>query len=97
MADTGPSLSSNEEKEIAARILKMKLILIDRESGDSRSCTLAEAKTWDWANPEIWRVVNGWQITSFKRFLDMLYLKAEKGIEEIEILEAPRFTMCSGG
>jgi hypothetical protein len=97
MADREAGQMSPEEQEIADRVLKMKLKLIDRETGDSRYCTLSEAKTWDWANPEVWRIVNGWQITSFKRLLNMLYLKAQKGGEEIEILEAPRFTMLSGG
>jgi hypothetical protein len=97
MADTETSQISPEEREIADRVLKMKLKLTDRETGDSRYCTLAEAKKWDWANPEVWRILNGWQITSFQRLLNMLYLKAQKGYDEIEILEAPRFTMLSGG
>ena len=91
------SSMTTEDEEIAGKVLKMRLKLTDRETGKSRYCTLAEAKTWDWANPEIWRIVNGWQITSFKRLLNMLYLKAQKGYEEIEIMEAPRFTMLSGG
>ncbi len=89
--------ATNEEKEIMDRVLKMKLKLLDRETGEHRYCTLAEAKAWDWSNPETWRIVNGWQITNFKRLLNMLYLKAQKGHDEIEILEAPRFTMLSGG
>jgi hypothetical protein len=97
MAGTEASQMSPEEREIAERVLKMRLKVLDRETGNSRYCTLAEAKTWDWANPEVWRIVNGWQITSFKRLLNMLYLKAQKGHDEIEILEAPRFTMLSGG
>lgn len=79
------------------KVLRMRLKVIDRESGESRYCTVAETKTWDWANPEYWRIVNGWQITSYKALLQLLYLKTEKGIEEIELLEAPRFTMLSGG
>ena len=94
MAETENSLSVEETRE---RLKKMKLKLTDRETGKSRYCTLAEAKTWDWANPEIWRIVNGWQITSYQRFLSMLIMKVDKGQEEVEILEAPRFTMLSGG
>ena len=78
-------------------VYKIKLKLLDRETGESRYCTLDEAKTWDWENPEVWRIVGGWQITSFQKLLNILYLKMEKGCEEIEILEAPRFTMLSGG
>jgi len=94
MAETENSLSVEETRE---RLKKMKLKLTDRETGKSRYCTLAEAKTWDWANPELWRIVNGWQITSYNRFLSMLIMKIGKGQEEVEILEAPRFTMLSGG
>ena len=97
MVDVEQGPMTTEDKEIADKVLKMRLKLTDRETGESRYCTLAEAKAWDWANPEIWRIVNGWQITSFKRLLNMLYLKAQKGYEEIEIMEAPRFTMLSGG
>jgi len=82
---------------IDEKIRKMKLILLDRETGEERSCTLDEAETWDWADPEYWRIVNGWQITSFDGLLFLLSMKAEKGVTEIEILQAPRFMMLSGG
>jgi hypothetical protein len=82
---------------IDEKIRKMKLIVLDRETGEERCCTLDEVETWDWANPEYWRIVNGWQITSFDRLLFLLSMKAEKGITEIQILQAPRFMMLSGG
>ena len=82
---------------IDEKIRKMKLILLDRETGEDRCCTLEEAETWDWADPEYWRIVNGWQITSFDGLLFLLSMKAEKGVTEIEILQAPRFMMLSGG
>jgi hypothetical protein len=76
---------------------KIRLKVLDRETGESRYATLDEAKSWDWSNPEIWRMIGGWQITSFRQLLNILYLKMQKGIEEVEMLEAPRFTMLSGG
>jgi hypothetical protein len=96
MAEKEQSQSTTERIDLE-RILKIRLKVIDRETGESRYCSVAETKTWDWANPEFWRIVNGWQITSFKGLLSLLYLKAEKGIKEVELLEAPRFTMLSGG
>ena len=96
MAEKEQSQSTTELIDLE-RILKIRLKVIDRETGESRYCSVAETKTWDWANPEFWRIVNGWQITSFKGLLSLLYLKAEKGIKEVELLEAPRFTMLSGG
>jgi hypothetical protein len=82
---------------IDEKIRRIRLLLLDRETEQERYCTFEEAETWDWANPEMWRIVNGWQITSFNGLLDLLSLKAERGIEEIEILQAPRFMMLSGG
>ena len=79
------------------KVRRMKLILLDRETGEERCCTLDEAETWDWANPELWRIVNGWQITSFDGLLNLLSMKVEKGVEEIEILQSPRFMMLAGG
>jgi hypothetical protein len=96
MAEKEQSQPTTERTDLE-RILKIRLKVIDRETGESRYCTVAETKTWDWANPEFWRIVNGWQITSFKGLLHLLYLKAEKVIKEVELLEAPRFTMLSGG
>jgi hypothetical protein len=88
---------SNSEEAIDEKVQRMRLVLLDRETGEDRYCTLDEAETWDWANPEMWRIVAGWQITSFDGLLNMLYMKAEKGIEEVQILQAPRFMMLSGG
>lgn len=86
----------HEETELD-KVLRIKLKVIDRETGEHKYCSVMETKTWDWSNPEYWRIVNGWQITSFKGLLNLLHMKAEKGCEEIEILQAPRFTMLSGG
>ena len=96
MAEREGSPSTTVQTDLN-KVLKIRLKVIDRDTGESRYCTVAETKTWDWANPEFWRIVSGWQITSFKGLLHLLYLKAEKGIEEVELLEAPRFTMLSGG
>jgi hypothetical protein len=79
------------------KLQQIRLILLDRETGEDRVCTLDEVEKWDWANPEMWRIVSGWQITSFDGLLDLLSMKAERGIQEIEILQAPRFMMLSGG
>lgn len=96
MADTQDSPQTAEATG-EKRQFKIKLKLTDRESGESRYCTLDEAKNWDWRDPETWRMIGGWQITSFQGLLNILYLKMEKGIDEVEILEAPRFTMLAGG
>lgn len=76
---------------------KIRLTLCDRETGETRFCTLDEAKTWDWDNPEVWRMIGGWQITSYTDLLAVLSLKIEQGCRDVEILVAPRFMMLSGG
>jgi len=76
---------------------KIRLKVLNRETEEWRYCTLDEAKTWDWDNPEIWRLIGGWQIKSFQQLLNLLYLKMEKGYTEVEMLESPRFMMLAGG
>ncbi len=96
-------MAENEKKEADAKkteeqvTYKIQLKVLDRETGESRYVTLDEAKSWEWSNPEIWRMIGGWQVTSFQQLLNILYLKMQKGVKEVEMLEAPRFTMLSGG
>jgi hypothetical protein len=79
------------------KIMKIKLKVTDRETGEVRYCTMDEAKTWDWGNQDIWRIVSGWQITSFKGLLSMVNLKTQKGHAEVEVLESPRCLLLAGG
>lgn len=79
------------------KILKMKVKVVYRETGESRYCTLDEAKTWDWGNQDTWRIISGWQITSFNGLLNMMHMKAQRGLEEVEILESPRCLLLAGG
>ncbi len=79
------------------KIRSMKVKVVYRETGESRYCTLEELKSWDWGNQDIWRIVSGWQITSFKSLLSMMHMKAQKGLEEVEILESPRCLLLAGG
>jgi hypothetical protein len=82
---------------IDEKVRGIRLLILDRETGEETYCTLDDAEAWDWADPEIWRIVNGWQITSFDSLLNLLTMKAEKGVEEIQILQSPRFMMLAGG
>jgi hypothetical protein len=43
------------------------------------------------------RVIGDFQITSFEQLLFMLREKEEKGIQEVTLMEAPRFMMLAGG
>ena len=79
------------------KIMNMKLKVTDRETGEVRYCNMDEAKTWDWGNQDIWRIVSGWQITSFKGLVSMVHLKAQKGHAEVEVLESPRCLLLAGG
>lgn len=96
MAKTGkkPAVGKQAEEK---RPQKARLTLHDRETGESRFCSLDEARTWDWKNPEIWRMIGDMQISSYERLLEVLSFKIENGAKEIEIVEAPRFMMLSGG
>lgn len=76
---------------------KIRLKVIDMESAATRICEFNEAKTWDWSKPEILRVIDGRQVTSFDCLIEILCYKAEKGYQEVEIYEAPRFMLLVGG
>ncbi len=77
--------------------LDVKLKVIDMESGEARVCEFGEAKTWDWGNPEIMRVIDGLQITSWDKLVEYLSYKVEKGYREVELYEAHRFMLLGGG
>ncbi len=79
------------------KIKKMKVKVVDRETGESKYCTLDEAKTWDWGSQDTWRIVSGWQITSYNALLNMMHMKVQKGLDEVEILESPRCLLLAGG
>ncbi|MCX6008686.1 MAG: hypothetical protein NTW48_01350 [Chloroflexi bacterium] len=76
---------------------KIKLKVIDMESGATRGCDLDEAKTWDWSNPQMMRMIGGVQITSWNKLVELVSFKAKKGYREVELYEAPRFIMLGGG
>lgn len=84
-------------EELRQRISEMKLKLTDVETDESRYITLKEAEAWDWKDPEIWRVIGGWQITSYESLLGVIARKAEAGAREVRIFEAPRFMALAGG
>jgi len=91
------SCSAAITETAGTRSSKMRLILVDRETGESRPFTLAEAKTWNWKDPEVWRMIGDWQITSYESLVHVLGLKMESGRNEVELLVAPRFAMLAGG
>jgi hypothetical protein len=76
---------------------EIKLKVIDVENGTTRTCDFDESKEWIWDNPEIMRVIDGWQVTSTEMLLEIMCYKAEKGFEEVELYEAPRFMLLAGG
>lgn len=54
-----PEIQELSAEELRQRVSQMRLKLTDAETDESRYVTLEEAKTWDWNNPEIWRVITG--------------------------------------
>jgi hypothetical protein len=76
---------------------RIQLKVIDVENRGVRICSLTEARKWDWTNRNIWRVIDGRQIRSLDRLVEILSHKAEAGLEEAEMYEAPRFMFLAGG
>ena len=86
-----------EDRPFDAKDLTIRLRVLDGEFKETRIVDIEEARTWDWKDPSVWRVINGWQVNSFDTLVSILRQKQEKGAEEVELLEAPRFSMLSGG
>jgi len=97
VANTKKGLPAAIDPADVEKILKMKVKVVYRETGESRYCTLDEAKTWDWGDQDTWKKGSGWQIKSFNQLLNMTLMKAQKGLEEVEILESPRCLLLAGG
>lgn len=76
---------------------KIRLRLIDVENETSRVFDLAEAKNWDWSDPEMMRLIGDLQITSWEKLVELVRFKAKKGHREVDIYEAPRFMLLGGG
>jgi len=76
---------------------KVKLKVIDMESGEVRVCPLDEARMWDWNNPEMMRIFGGFQITNWDKLVEVASFKARKGYQEVEVYEGPRFMLLGGG
>ena len=76
---------------------KLKLKVIDMETGESRRCEPEEAKGWKWDDPIIMRVVNGGQVISWENLEDIIRYQETKGTKEIAVYEAPRFMLLGGG
>jgi hypothetical protein len=86
-----------EAANVNVKDLTIRLRVLDGEMKETRIVEIEETRAWDWKDPAIWRVINGWQVKSYSALLSILHQKQLKGLEEVEMLEAPRFSMLSGG
>ncbi len=77
--------------------LDVKLKVIDMESGQTKVCDFSDTKMWDWSNPEFMRIIDGLQITSREKLVEILSFKAGKGCQEVAVYEAYRFMLHGGG
>jgi len=89
-----PWISSGNQTE---SVPKIKLKVVDMDTGETKVCSLEEAKTWDWSNPEMMRVIGDIQATSWDKLVELISFKAKKGYQEVVVYEAPRFMLLGGG
>jgi hypothetical protein len=75
----------------------VRLKLVDAEAKTSRAFELEEAEAWNWADASTMRLIDGWHVHSMGRLREILHYKAEAGCAEVEVYEAPRFMLLSGG
>jgi hypothetical protein len=73
---------------------RIRLTVLDRETGERRACTGSEASKWDWGDRQKVRSIGPWHIYSFERLLAILADKAESGCGEVELTEAPFYMGC---
>lgn len=77
--------------------LEITLNVLDMETKSTRTCSLEEARSWDWTNPRTVRVIDGRHITSWNTLCEVLKYRAEKGQTEVELHEGPFFLLIGGG
>ncbi len=89
-----PWVGSGSQAETAQKI---RLKVIDMESGETRVCHFEESKTWDWSGTKVVRVIGDIQITSWDKLAEILRFKVEKGCQEVAVYEFPPFMLLAGG
>lgn len=87
---TGKGEQMNEKPTITLKV-------VDMENRRTRICEFTEARTWDWGDPTMMRLIDGWHVKSFDNLIDILCYKEQKGHREAELQECPRFMLLSGG
>ena len=50
---------------IDVKDLTIRLRVHDGETKEKYVVEIAETETWDWKDPGVWRVINGWQVNSY--------------------------------
>ncbi len=76
---------------------EMTLKVLDMETKNTRTCSLEEARSWDWTNPRTVRVIDGRHITGWSTLCEVVKYRAEKGQTEVELHEGPFFMLIGGG
>jgi len=76
---------------------KITLKVVNMENRQTRICEFTEARAWDWGDPTMMRLIDGWHVKSFDNLVDILCYKEQKGHREAELQECPRFMLLSGG
>lgn len=84
-------------KNTMGREPEIMLKVMDMETKKVRTCSIEEAKLWDWSDPRTIRVIDGRHVTSWSNLCDMLKYRAEKGQTEVELHEGPFFLLINGG
>jgi len=75
----------------------VRLRLIDMESGNTKICELQEARDWDFTTPDVIRMINGIQITSFDNLIRIIKFLKKYESGTVDIYEAPLFMLLAGG
>jgi hypothetical protein len=77
--------------------LKVRLRVINVETGENEVFSLEEVRTWDWGDQETVRLIDGVQVNSWDKLTKILSYKVLSGRQEVKLYEAPRFMALAGG
>lgn len=77
--------------------MSIKLKVIDMEMETIKFVSLPEAQGWEWGDPGTVRMINGRQVFSFEKLMEMAGYYEKRGVPELTVYEAPSFMLLGGG
>lgn len=85
------------QEDTIGRVPAISFRVFTMEDRKMRTCEISEAKNWDWGDPTMMRLIDGWHVKNYQNLIEILCRKEDKGDKTVELEECPRFMLLSGG